>query len=299
MQTDQLRALLAVVDGGTFEAAARRLHVTPSAVSQRIKALEHSLGQVVVRRGLPCEPTPAGEVLVRLARQQHLLEQEARAALEESAAPRELAVAVNADSLASWFRPILHEFAGWEGVVLRLHVEDEGHSHELLRAGTVLGAVTSNPVPVQGCSVERIGGMRYLPVATPELRDRFTRGRTVDWARMPVLRFNEHDEVQAGVLARHGVEREAMPPTHRIPSSEAFAEAVRAGLGWGALPQAQCAEELERGSLVRLGTRDHVDVPLHWQSWRLRSPLVDRLTDAIRAAAPAQRRTRDSAGPAR
>jgi len=288
VQTDQLRALLAVVDEGTFEAAARRLHLTPSAVSQRIKALEHGLGRVVVRRGLPCQPTEAGEVLVRLARQQHLLEQEARAALDESAAPRELPVVVNADSLATWFPAVLREVAEWEGVVLRLHVEDEGHSHELLRAGIVLGAVTSSPVAVQGCSVERIGGMRYLPVATPVLRDRFGRGRGADWTRMPVLQFNEHDDVQRGVLRRHGVPDDAQPPTHRIPSSEAFAEAVRAGLGWGALPEAQCLTDLEHGRLVRLTTREHVDVPLHWQAWRLRSPLVDRLTETIRAHAPAR-----------
>lgn len=284
MQTDQLKALLAVVDAGTFEAAARDLHLTPSAVSQRIKALEQSMGQVVVRRGQPCEPTRAGEVLVRLARQQHLLEQEARAALFESAAPSELPIAVNADSLATWFRPVLHEVAGWDGVVLRLFVEDEGHSHELLRAGTVLGAITSNPVPVQGCSIELIGTMRYLPVATPELRDRFRSGRSVDWERMPVLQFNEHDDVQKGVLRRYGVED--APPTHRIPSSEGFVDAVRAGLGWGALPSLQCAADLERGTLVRLGSRNHVDIPLHWQAWRLRSGLVDRLAEALRGAAP-------------
>lgn len=284
MHPDQLKALLAIVDSGTFEAAARHLHLTPSAVSQRIKALEQSMGQVVVRRGQPCEPTATGEVLVRLARQQHLLEQEARAELDGAAAHPELPVAVNADSLATWFRPILREVASWEGVVLTLHVEDEGHSHELLRAGTVLGAVTSNPVPVQGCSSERIGGMRYVPVATPDLRERYAAGRSVDWALMPVLRFNEHDDLQRRVLRSHGVD--ADPHTHRIPSSEAFADAVRAGLGWGALPEVQCTDDLEQGRLVRLSARDYLDVPLHWQAWRLRSPLVDRLTDAIRRHAP-------------
>lgn len=277
---------MAVVDEGTFEAAARRLHVTPSAVSQRIKALEHSLGRVVVRRGQPCEPTEAGAVLVRLARQQHLIEQEARAALDESSAPRELAVAVNADSLATWFPPVLHDVAQWEGVVLRLHVEDEGHSHELLRAGTVLGAVTSNPAAVQGCSSTQVGRMRYLPVATPALRNCHLHGRRVDWARLPVLRLNEQDDLQRVVLRRHGVADDAQPPTHRIPSSEAFAEAVRAGLGWGALPESQCRADLEAGRLVRLGSRDHVDVPLHWQVWRLRSPLIDDLTATIQHHAP-------------
>lgn len=46
----QLAALAAVVELGSFDAAAERLHVTPSAVSQRIKSLEQQVGQVLVVR---------------------------------------------------------------------------------------------------------------------------------------------------------------------------------------------------------------------------------------------------------
>ena len=56
----QLRALAAVVDEGSFDAAASALHLTPSAVSQRIKALEQSAGRVLVRRTKPTEATEAG-----------------------------------------------------------------------------------------------------------------------------------------------------------------------------------------------------------------------------------------------
>lgn len=51
---DQLAALAAVIECGSFDAAADRLHVTPSAVSQRIKALESRVGQVLVVRDKPC-----------------------------------------------------------------------------------------------------------------------------------------------------------------------------------------------------------------------------------------------------
>src|SRR5690349_5479369 len=98
----QLAALLAIADHGTFEAAARHLHVTPSAVSQRIRALESEVGQVVVRRATPCVPTPAGEVLVRLARQTRLLHDEVRDALAHGhLGTVDLPVVVNADSLAT------------------------------------------------------------------------------------------------------------------------------------------------------------------------------------------------------
>ena len=78
-----LRTLAVAVRLGTFEAAARELHVTPSAVSQRIKALETRIGRVLLHRVKPLEPTEAGLVLVRLATQTELLEREAVAELVE------------------------------------------------------------------------------------------------------------------------------------------------------------------------------------------------------------------------
>src|SRR3954454_19947346 len=149
-----VEALVAIADHGTFEAAARALHVTPSAVSQRIRALESEVGQVVVRRGTPCEPTEAGAALVRLGRQTRLLEGGAQTALEEQRARPELTLAVNADSLATWFRGVLADVAARGDVVLRLVVEDQAYSAALLRSGEALAAVTSDPRPVQGCRIE-------------------------------------------------------------------------------------------------------------------------------------------------
>jgi len=275
----QLAALVAIADHGTFEAAARHLHVTPSAVSQRIRALESALGRVVVLRTAPCRPTADGEVLLRLARQVQLLQDEVADALELERATRvDLPVAVNADSLATWFRAVVGAVAGWEDVALRLNVEDQAYSAGLLRSGDVLGAVTSEPTAVQGCSVERLGVLRYLPAAAPAFADRWRHGRGPDWAAMPMVVFNEKDELQHEVLAARGVA--APPVVHRVPTSADFAEAVRLGLGWGMIPEPQLDDRL-----VPLGTRLRVDVPLHWQRWRLDSPVLDRLTDAVRRSA--------------
>jgi len=278
----QLAALVAIADHGTFEAAARHLHVTPSAVSQRIRALESALGRVVVQRTTPCRPTADGEVLLRLARQVQLLHDEVSGALADSASGVDLPVAVNADSLATWFRGVVGEVAGWTGVALRLHVEDQAFSAGLLRSGDVLAAVTSEPAAVQGCSVERLGTLRYVPAATPGLAARFRRGRGPDWAAMPVVVFNEKDALQHDVLVARG----ATPPVvHRVPTSADFLEAVCLGLGWGMVPEPQLTPYVEAGRLVPLVGRLHVDVPLHWQRWRLDSPVLDRLTDAVRRAA--------------
>jgi LysR family transcriptional regulator (chromosome initiation inhibitor) len=291
----QVDALVAIADTGSFEAAARALRVTPSAVSQRIRALESSAGQVLVSRGTPCRPTAPGERLVRLGRQVRLLHDEARDELGGAAAV-DLPVAVNADSLATWFRDALAEAAGWAATSLKLHVEDQAYSQELLRRGEVLAAVTSDAAAVQGCAVEFLGALRYVPAASPGLVARcggaegmgngmgaVPTADTVDWAAMPMLMFNDKDQLQDEALARRGVTGRP-PVVHRVPSSADFFEAIRLGLGWGMLPDLQAGPDLAAGRLVRL-CGEAASIPLYWQHWRLESPRLGRLTQVVRQAA--------------
>jgi LysR family transcriptional regulator, chromosome initiation inhibitor len=278
----QLDALVAIAEHGSFDAAAQQLHITPSAVSQRIRALEAAAGQVLISRGTPCRPTPHGEWLVRLGRQTRLLYAEASRALA-AAEVVELPVAVNADSLAAWFRDVLGEVALWAGTAVRLHVEDQGYSQELLRRGDVLAAVTSDPAAVQGCTVHPLGALRYVPAATGGLAARWRRGPSPDWAAMPVVIFNDKDDIQHELLRRYGVEH-GPPVIHQVPSTADFFAAVRLGLGWGMLPEPQARAPLAAGELVRLSA-DVIDVPLYWQRWRLDSPKLTALTDVVRRAA--------------
>ena len=278
----QLDALVAIAEHGSFEAAARELHITPSAVSQRIRALEAMAGQVLVSRGAPCRPTPHGERLVRLGRQTRLLYDEASVALS-AVATVELPVAVNADSLTTWFRDVLATAAGWNGTAIRLQVEDQAYSQRLLRSGDVLAAVTSDPEAVQGCSAEPLGALHYVPAAAAAFAGRWRRGRAPDWAAMPTVVFGAKDDLQRDMLRRHGVPQ--LPPVvHQVPTSADFLEAVRIGLGWGMLPELQAHAGLASGQLVRL-SGDVLDVPLFWQRWRLDSPRLTTLTDAVREAA--------------
>ena len=278
----QLDALVAIADSGSFESAARALHVTPSAVSQRIRALEAAAGQVLVSRGTPCRPTGHGERLVQLGRQTRLLYDEARQELGTLQAV-ELPVAVNADSLATWFRKVITEVAGWAATSIQVHVEDQAYSQELLRRGEALAAVTSEAVAVQGCAAEALGALRYLPAASPALAARWRRVDGPDWAAMPLVVFNEKDGLQDQALRQLGVTGRP-PVVHRVPSSVDFLEAVRAGLGWGMLPEPQAGPGLASGALERL-PGDVIDVPLYWQRWRLESRRLRQLTDAVRRAA--------------
>ena len=278
----QLDALVAIADHGSFDAAARELHITASAVSQRIRALEAAAGQVLISRGTPCRPTLHGEWLVRLGRQTRLLYDEASQALTAAAAV-ELPVAVNADSLSVWLHDVFTEVAGWEGTALRLRVEDQGYSQELLRRGDVLAAITSDQAAVQGCTVQPLGALRYVPAATPDLAARWRRGGSADWPGMPVIVFNDKDDLQHEMLRLHGVAHDP-PVIHQVPATADFYAAVCLGLGWGMLPEPQARPALAAGTLLRLSPED-IDIPLYWQRWRLDSPKLAALTTAVRTAA--------------
>ncbi len=122
VESGQLAALLAVLREGSFDRAAGVLHVTPSAVSQRIKLLEQRLGAVLVVRGVPCRPTPRGREVYKHALQLEVLERELLAALPGAGAAQTpeapMSIAANADSLATWLVPALVQAAsrpapGW------------------------------------------------------------------------------------------------------------------------------------------------------------------------------------------
>ena len=286
-QFDQLRTLVALVDEGSFEAAARRLHLTQSAVSQRVKAMEQEAGSVLVRRTAPVTTTAAGDVLLRYARQVELLDADAARDLAGDAAGGTTTVplAVNADTLATWFLPAVADVVVELGVALDVRREDQDHTTRLLRDGTVLAAVTSTAEPVQGCTSTPLGVSRYLAVASPAYRDRHLVGVGLEaLAAAPRLDFDRQDELQRGFV--HDVVGAVdTAPRHYVPTSSDFARSVELGLGWGLLPEDQCLEQLAAGRLVDVAPGRHVDVALWWQRWNLTSPLLDRLSEAVLAGA--------------
>ena len=299
LQLDQLRALDAAVAEGTFEAAARSLSVTPSAVSQRIKALEGAVGRILLQRTKPVRPTESGLAVLRLARQIELLtgdtarELGTAAAESDAAAPAgghrvRIPIAVNADSLETWVMPALGRAPA--GVCFEIHREDEEHTTQLLRDGTVMAAITSTAQPVQGCRVRRLGAMRYRPMATPEFaRTWFPAGATAGaFAQAPVVMFDRKDDLQDRLMRRRA-RRPLDPPRHYIPATSGYAEAVRLGMGWGLLPDLQLRTGPYARELVHIdGTGDlHIDVALYWQQWRLDSPALTAVAETIAATAAA------------
>lgn len=278
--------LAAVLDAGSMEGAAARLHITPSAVSQRIRALEDEVGRVLLVRAKPVRATAAAHPIVRFARQVALLEDEAASELGEAGGPVALPLAVNADSLATWFLAPLARVAARHPVVFDLHRDDQDFTAGMLEDGTVMGAVTSRQTPVSGCRSRPLGVLRYEAVAAPSYVARWLpRARDGDeptrttWEDAPLIDFDRRDDLQSRWLLERGIDP-TRAPRHRVPASQDFATAVALGLGWALLPRLQSAEHLASGRLVALGG-PVIDVPLSWQQWNLRSALLDAVAEEI------------------
>lgn len=284
IELDHLRTLVAVLRTGSFDAAAGALTITPSAVSQRIKALEETTGATLVIRSKPCRPTEAGKHVLRHAEAVALLEHDLLRTLGGASDQRtRIRIAVNADSLASWFAPVL---AAAPDLLVDIIADDQDHSADLLRDGTVVAAITSQPNAVQGADVTALGALSYTATASPGFAARwFPDGVTAEaLAQAPALAFNEKDALQSNWAARIAGKPVALQ-AHSIPSTTGFVSAAMAGVAWGLNPAPLIREAVNSGDLVDLAPgRDHI-TPLYWQVSRIAKDVCAPLTKEIRRVA--------------
>jgi LysR family transcriptional regulator (chromosome initiation inhibitor) len=283
------RAVAMVVQTGSFEGAARALGVTPSAISQRVRALEERLGTVLIERANPCRATAAGDALCRHIELVGLAERDLVAQLPDSAFDTSrvtLSVAVNSDSLATWVLPALVDYARDSDILLNLAVDDEEHTTDWLKSGRVVAALTAVAKPVQGCKSIPLGSLRYHATASPSFIQRFFADGVTPSAltRAPALTFNQKDQLQQEWVHAVCGQRLA-PPTHWLPSTTGFVTAALQGLGWGMNPATLVQDHLRAGRLVELIAETPFDRPLFWQINRRAAGPLQALTKVLRRCA--------------
>lgn len=282
-------AFEAVVQEASFERAARRLNLTQSAVSQRIRLLEADLGQVLLVRSKPVRPTPAGRRLLPFLAQMRLLQTESERALAlgQTLDYVRVSIGVNADSLATWFLSAVAEVVREARVALDFVLDDQDHTHTLLANGEVLGCVSTRADAMRGCVALTLGVMRYRCIASPEFRARhFPLGLDrVALVSAPAIVFGRLDDMHEVFLRRHFGLDAGQFPHHVVPSSEGFEAVAARSLGYGFMPESQVATRLADGSLVDLAPERFEDVALFWHHWQVQSPVMARLSNAIVAGA--------------
>lgn len=286
-----LLAVSTVAREGSFERAAHRLGMTSSAVSQRVRSLEERLGHTLLIRGTPCTLTPLGQTLATHLERVRLLEADLPAlphtARHAEAPPLALRVAVNSDSMASWFPQAMTHVAQEHNLTLDIHLDDEHHTARHLREGRVMAAISADPSPVPGCHATPLGQITYVACAHPAFITRnFPSGVTADsLRRSPVLRFDQHDVFQEKwAKATYNVSL-AQAPTHWIPSAQGFYDLTLAGLAWALHPSYLVEAALQREKLIELPPYYRPTVPLYWVVPRLYAPQLRPLTQAVCQAA--------------
>lgn len=271
----QATALLAVLDTGSFEKAAGRLHLTASAISQRIRALESQFGGPLLVRNRPCHATPAGTRLLQYLRRASQLEAELVADMKgPEDALWTAVVAVNADTLITWFFAELSEVLLHENVLLDLTVDDQDHTYASLEAGRAIGCISSQPRAMRGCSATLMGVMRYRLMGSRAFCARwFPHGMTRHNATLaPVIAHSRKDQLQARFLEQQfGLLPDGFP-RHYVPMPGPRLQAIEHGLGYGMVPELQLSASSRSTQLVDLAPTHPTDVVLYWHSWKVQSP---------------------------
>lgn len=282
----QLAAFASVLKEGSFEYAARKLNVTPSAISQRVKLLEDRIGHVLIQRTSPCQATAAGRSLLQYVEQISILESEILLELgvgaEISAPIVKVPLAINADSLDSWFPEVLSELASIPSINVDIRSEDQQHSLSLLFEGSVMAVVSSNPLAIQGCSVNRLGTMRYIGVASPDYIEQHISNGVTDqsFLHAPHLIFNKKDKLQQDFFFQlTGSTLET--PAHFFPTTKSFEKAIQMGMGWGVLPEQIASEGLANGTLRNFSPENFLDIQLFWHRSKLKSAALDKISALV------------------
>lgn len=282
-----LEALAAIVREGSFEAAARALNISQSAVSQRVKLLEERTGVVLVVRGRPCVPTEYGQKLCRHLDQVHLLEHDLRKSLSKidhasSERPAVIRVAVNSDSLATWFPELIKQAGSKLNLTFDIIPDDQEHTAERLQSGEALAAVTTQSVPLPGCRRVPLGSIEYVGAATPSFAAaHFPNGPCLETlTRSPHIVFDRKDMlVHQWIINAFG--SPARLRGHLVPSFSGYLACCLNGSGWGVVPRSSVERHFQEGSLIQLVPDASVIVPLYWQTTTPDSEIMKALSSTV------------------
>ena len=280
-----LRALDAVLQEQNFDRAAKSLHITQSAISQRIKQLEQQFAEPLLIRSQPLQATPLGQKLLAHYRQVHQLELELAGDLtpDEPQGPIRISIAVNADSLATWFLPAIAPLLELHPIELNLLVDDESRTLDKVREGQAFGAVSLQPRPLAGCCVDELGEMNYLLTASPAFVARhFPHGLTREaLARTPAVAFDQRDDMHISFMRRHFGLEPGGYPCHTVHSSEAFVAMAEQGLACCLIPELQIRQQLAQGLLLDLSPDLHLVERLYWHRWVLERGLHKQISQRL------------------
>ena len=280
-----LDALAKIVELQGFDLAAKHLYITQSAISQRIKSLEENIGQPVLIRSQPIKVTAAGEKLLSHYAMVQQLENEMLPSLLPNAPvePLKVSLAINADSLATWFISALSPILSKYLVELNLIVERESVTLDKLKNGSAIGAVSSIAKPLAGYRAFELGDINYILVASKSFQTRyFAEGLTTETLKMaPGISYDHKDDMHTRFISQHFNLAASEYYCHTVRSSEAFVELAKQGVAYCLVPQLQIKNELASGELINLCPDKQLIETLYWHSWVLVKGINKKISEEI------------------
>lgn len=280
-----LKALCAVIKEQSFEGASKKLCISQSAVSQRIKLLEESFASPVLIRSTPIKPTILGSKLLNHYGQINQLELSLfdELSTEDKNKPISIAIALNADSLASWFIPAISPLLQKYNIEVDFYISNEYHTQNLLKKGEVYSALSSQPLGIANSKVTHIGDMKYKLCATPKFISKyFKNGLNKESLRnAPGVDFDQLDNMHEDYIEKHFNVSKGEYPCHRVRSSEAVVNMILNDLAFALLPHTQADKYLTNGELIELTPNKQLTLPLYWHSWLLEKGVQKSLTEHV------------------
>lgn len=274
-----LKILLTVIEKNHFERAASSLHMTQSAISQRIKQLEAYYGEPLLIRTQPYQATPLGEKLLSHYKKVALLEATIAQELTDTQSPLSFAIAINRDSLETWFKPIFPQLP--TDITLDIFSDDQEITIQYLKKGLVIGAVSTQAKVLSGCHAHYLGIMDYCLVASPSFKKRFFRTLSKEaLLNAPAILFDNKDHLHQHYLKRF-FQIKHKPNYHFVPSISCFKEAAIHGLGYGLIPEIDIQKELRSGTLVQLAPKKTWPMPLYWHHFAMENKVLQSFNDLI------------------
>jgi LysR family transcriptional regulator (chromosome initiation inhibitor) len=277
-----IEALYTVIELQSFEAAAKKLHITQSAVSQRIKGLESSYGEPVLIRTLPYKGTKLGKQLIGHFKRICLLEEDLKNQLEAANENRRIAIALNRDSLETWFLDLIDEKSIFANISLEIIADDQELTLNYLKNGLVSACLSTSEKEILGGTVHFLGNMEYVLTASPEfVNEHFSKGVKQGLKSAPAIKFDQNDRLHERYLEKFfGLNGEGL--NYQImPSVRGFKKFALLGYGYGLIPILDIHDELKKGTLVQLCPDKVWNIPLYWHYWAVESKFYQKFNSNI------------------
>ncbi|KTD17826.1 ArgP/LysG family DNA-binding transcriptional regulator [Legionella jordanis] len=282
-----LQALDAVIQTQSFAAAAKQLFITQPAVTQRIKQLESQFGQPLLIRTLPYQATPLGEKLLSLLRRTRLLEEHLLQEIQHDL-PARLSIALNRDSLETWFLRLLPSLNLFEKINIDIISDDQDVTIDHFRKGAVSTCISTYNRPLPGCECDLLGHMTYILVASPQFVKRYfdnKRGLEENLQRAPVIIFDSRDRLPQHFFQYFFNKSFTLRHFHRVPSVHLYKQFALQSYGYGWIPSLDISDELSSGELQEICPDKHWLMPLYWHYWQLPAKRYQQFIKSIKQGA--------------